>query len=47
MSDDLQQLCFALTLCNEADPILKERLFGLTGALDYTVLGSLTRESYY
>ncbi len=24
-------LCFALALWNEADPILKERLFGLTG----------------
>lgn len=27
-----QQLCFALALWNEADPILKERLFGLTNA---------------
>src|SRR5216110_2682358 len=25
------RLCFALTLWNEKDPILKERLFGLTG----------------
>src|SRR6266851_4288923 len=25
------RLCFALALWNEADPILKERLFGLTG----------------
>ncbi|RMG70618.1 MAG: glucosidase, partial [Bacteroidetes bacterium] len=31
ISDDQQQLCFALALWNEADPILKERLFGLTG----------------
>src|SRR6202051_2359633 len=31
ISDDQGQLCFALTLWNEADPILKERLFGLTG----------------
>ena len=31
ISDDAQRLCFALTLWNEADPILKERLFGLTG----------------
>jgi len=31
ISDDRQQLCFALTLWNEADSILKERMFGLTG----------------
>jgi hypothetical protein len=29
--DDGQRLCFALALWNGADPILKERLFGLTG----------------
>jgi Glycosyl hydrolase family 63 C-terminal domain len=29
-SDDQQRLCFALALWNGADPILKERLFGLT-----------------
>jgi hypothetical protein len=29
--DDQQLLCFALTLWNGRDPILKERLFGLTG----------------
>src|SRR6188768_244741 len=29
--DDKQRLCFALALWNEHDPILKERLFGLTG----------------
>src|SRR6266853_211496 len=29
--DRHQQICFALALCNERDPILKERLFGLTG----------------
>jgi hypothetical protein len=29
--DDKQQLCFALALWNGADPILKERMFGLTG----------------
>lgn len=28
--DDQQHLCFALALWNERDPILKERLFGLT-----------------
>jgi hypothetical protein len=31
ISDDRQQLCFAPALWNGADPILKERLFGLTG----------------
>ena len=30
--DDQGLLCFALALWNEADPILKERLFGLTNA---------------
>jgi len=29
-SDDKQRLCFALALWNGRDPILKERLFGLT-----------------
>ncbi|WP_317891069.1 MGH1-like glycoside hydrolase domain-containing protein [Edaphobacter bradus] len=32
ISDDKQQLCFALTLWNGCDPILKERLFGLTNS---------------
>ena len=31
ISDDKQQLCFAIALWNGKDPILKERLFGLTG----------------
>ncbi|HLZ80374.1 MAG TPA: hypothetical protein VKP04_01980, partial [Ktedonobacteraceae bacterium] len=31
ISDDKGRLCFALALWNERDPILKERLFGLTG----------------
>ncbi|NTU77941.1 MAG: glucosidase [Chloroflexales bacterium] len=31
ISDNHQRLCFAITLWNEQDPILKERLFGLTG----------------
>ncbi|MGP6156791.1 MAG: MGH1-like glycoside hydrolase domain-containing protein [Vulcanimicrobiaceae bacterium] len=31
-SDNHQRLCFALALWNGADPILKERLFGLTGS---------------
>src|SRR6516162_5872367 len=30
ISDNQQRLCFALALWNERDPILKERLFGLT-----------------
>ena len=32
LSDDKQRLCFALALWNEQDPILKERLFGLTNS---------------
>jgi hypothetical protein len=32
VSDDEQRLCLALALWNGADPILKERLFGLTNA---------------
>jgi len=32
ISDDKQRLCFALALWNGKDPILKERLFGLTNA---------------
>jgi hypothetical protein len=31
ISDNHQRLCFALVLWNRRDPILKERLFGLTG----------------
>ena len=31
ISDRRQFICFALALWNERDPILKERLFGLTG----------------
>jgi len=31
ISDRKQTICFALALWNEQDPILKERLFGLTG----------------
>ncbi|WP_204737999.1 MGH1-like glycoside hydrolase domain-containing protein [Gluconacetobacter azotocaptans] len=30
--DDRQRLCFALALWNEHDPILKERMFGLTNS---------------
>jgi hypothetical protein len=31
LSDDEQRLCLALALWNERDPMLKERLFGLSG----------------
>src|ERR1700756_5247613 len=31
ISDRRQTICFALALWNERDPILKERIFGLTG----------------
>ena len=32
ISDDQQRLCFAIALWNGKDPILKERLFGLTNS---------------
>src|SRR5919199_1205983 len=32
ISDSRQRLCFAIALWNGNDPILKERLFGLTGS---------------
>ena len=32
VSDDKQRLCFALALWNGKDPVLKERLFGLTNS---------------
>src|SRR5881275_2585898 len=32
ISDDKQRLCFAIALWNDRDPILKERLFGLTNS---------------
>ena len=32
LSDDHQRLCFALALWNGKDPILKERVFGLTNS---------------
>src|SRR5436190_10955983 len=31
LCDDQQRLCFALSFWNGADPVLKERIFGLTG----------------
>jgi hypothetical protein len=32
ISDEKQQLCFSVALWNGKDPILKERLFGLTNS---------------
>ena len=32
ISDNHQRLCFALAMWNGRDPILKERMFGLTGS---------------
>jgi hypothetical protein len=32
ISDEKQRLCFAIALWNERDPILKERMFGLTNS---------------
>src|ERR1041385_7911373 len=39
------RLCFAIALWNEADPILKERLFGLTGSEGNH--GEDVKECYY
>jgi hypothetical protein len=44
-SDHQGRLCFALGLWNERDPILKERLFGLTGSQGNH--GEDVKESYY
>ncbi len=45
ISDDHNRLCLALALWNEADPILKERLFGLTNAEGNH--GEDVKESYF
>jgi hypothetical protein len=45
ISDDQQILCFALALWNGRDPILKERLFGLTNSEGNH--GEDVKESYY
>jgi Mannosylglycerate hydrolase MGH1-like glycoside hydrolase domain len=45
ISDDQQTLCFALALWNGRDPILKERLFGLTN--NEGNHGEDVKESYY
>jgi hypothetical protein len=45
ISDDQQTLCFALALWNGRDPILKERLFGLTNSEGNH--GEDVKERYY
>jgi hypothetical protein len=45
ISDDQQMLCFALALWNGRDPILKERLFGLTNSEGNH--GEDVKECYY
>ena len=45
ISDNHQRLCFALALWNGRDPILKERLFGLTGPEGNH--GEDVKESYF
>ncbi len=45
VSDDKQQLCLALALWNGVDPILKERLFGLTNGEGNH--GEDVKEAYY
>src|SRR6516164_1359051 len=45
ISDDRQLLCFALAMWNGRDPILKERLFGLTGSEGNH--GEDVKESYF
>src|SRR3954462_11444765 len=45
ISDDKQRLCFALALWNGEDPILKERLFGLSGPEGNH--GEDVKESYF
>ena len=45
ISDNRQRICFALALWNGRDPILKERLFGLTGSQGNH--GEDVKELYY
>ena len=45
VSDDQQRLCFSVALWNGRDPILKERLFGLTGPQGNH--GEDVKECYY
>src|SRR5439155_7769682 len=45
ISDRRQIICFALGLWNEHDPILKERIFGLTG--DEGNHGEDVKEHYF
>src|SRR5712675_3039141 len=45
ISDDHQRLCFAIALWNGKDPIVKERLFGLSGPEGNH--GEDVKESYF
>src|SRR5512138_1940376 len=45
ISDRHQRICFAVTMWNGCDPILKERLFGLTG--NEGNHGEDVKENYY
>ena len=45
ISDDKQRVCFSIALWNQKDPILKERLFGLTGSEGNH--GEDCKEQYY
>src|ERR1044072_3293971 len=45
ISDRQQSICFAIALWNEQDPLLKERLFGLTG--NEGNHGEDVKESYF
>ena len=45
ISDDQQRLCFSIALWNGCDPILKERLFGLTNSQSNH--GEDVKEYYY
>jgi hypothetical protein len=49
ISDNHQRLCFAIALWNENDPILKERLYGLTGSgsENYGNHGEDVKEYYF
>ncbi|WP_243670270.1 hypothetical protein [Methanoculleus chikugoensis] len=47
ISDDAQRLCFALALWNGADPIIKERLFGLNNGEGGNHGGEDVKEYYY
>ncbi len=42
ISDRRQHICFAVSLWNGRDPILKERLFGVTGVASVTIMRGAT-----